>query len=118
MLHEEAIRKKRGLPEALVQLREVRAFRVVMREEILVEPRPQHIHAVVAVLAHGVSFLIRPAGVGGGELGIVFGCNVRAFSGGVDSRFVSGKVAHRSFLRVRRRFSVRPDSLPITDIIC
>ena len=35
MLHEEAIRKKRGLPEALVQLREVRAFRVVMREEIL-----------------------------------------------------------------------------------
>ncbi len=103
MLHEEAIRKKRGLPEALVQLREVRAFRVVMREEILVEPLPQHIHAVVAVLEHGVSFLIRPAGISDGELGEVVGRRLARFSGGVDSRFVSGKITHRSFLRVWRR---------------
>ena len=98
MLHEEAIRKKRGLPEALVQLREVRAFRVVMREEILVEPRPQHIHAVVAVLEHGVSFLIRPAGISDGELGEVVGRRLARFSRGVGSRFVCGKVVHFSIL--------------------
>ena len=69
---------------------ELRAVRSIVC--CLAEPCPQHVHAVVTAFTHGVLFFFRPAGIGVRKLGIAFGRNVRAFGGGVDSRFGGGKI--------------------------
>ena len=59
--------EKRGIPEAIIQPWGVCALFSVRRME-LSRAMPQYIHAVVAVLAHGILFFGWPACIGDGEV--------------------------------------------------
>ena len=76
-------------------MRQIRSRLWVSEEgEGLVEPRFQHIHAVVSILDHGIPLFVGPAGVGSGELSDAFGFRSRSFSGSLDSGFGIGSCHH------------------------